>query len=73
MMLDKALAALETRHGEIGASEVILRVHPRVESQLRGMGNENIQILKERFGLKELIVRMDSFVPEDSVLISEVG
>lgn len=73
IMLDKALTVLESRRGGFGASEVTLRVHPRVESQLRGMGNANIHTLKERFQLKELIVQTDTLVPEDSVLISEIG
>ena len=71
ILLDKALAVLESRIGVNGASEVTLRVHPRFESQLRGMGNANIRKLKERFQLEELKVQKDTLVPEDSVLISD--
>ncbi len=70
IMFDKALAALESPPGINGASEVALRVHPRIESQLRGLRNSNIHILKERFDLKELNVLTDSLVPEGAV---EVG
>ena len=73
ILFDKALAILTSWFGENGALQVTLRVHPRVESQLRGMGNANIHKLKECFQLKELIVQTDTLVPEESVLISEVG
>ena len=72
IMLDRAISVLQSRPGINGASEVTLRVHPRVESRLRGLRNENIQELKERFQLKGVRVRTDSLVPEESVLISEV-
>ena len=67
IMLDKSVDALESRLDVHGASAVTLRVHPRAEAQLRGLKNDNIRILMERFRLGELIVRADSLVPDGTV------
>ena len=67
LFLEKATALLASRlvikDGE-GTAEVVLQVHPRAESRLRGMKNENIRHLKERFGLERITVQRNTGLPE---------
>ena len=70
ILLEKATVLLAGRLDEKegrGPSQVVLRVHPRTESRLRGMRNENIRQLKARFGLETLTIQRDSSLPEDVV------
>lgn len=46
-----------------------LAVHPRRESELRGPGNRNIEILRRMFHSAELIVLRDPALPEDRVAV----
>lgn len=70
MFLEKTTALAVSLLNEKGGnrlSEVVLRVHPKAESRLRGMKNENIRKLKERFGLEKITVQRDADLPEDRV------
>lgn len=70
MFLEKATRLLKTRVAENdgrGLSKVVLRVHPRSESRLRGERNENMRALKERFGLETLALERDPGLSEDEV------
>jgi histone acetyltransferase (RNA polymerase elongator complex component) len=70
MFLEKAEALLAARAAEMGSrglSEVVLRVHPRAESRLRGEKNGNIRALRERFGLETLTIQRDAGLPEDEL------
>jgi len=68
--LEKAAEMLAVRASEKGGrgpAEVVFRVHPRSESRLRGMKNENMLQLKERFGLEKITVQWDADLPEDGI------
>lgn len=70
MFLEKATVLLASRLNEKsgkGLSDVVLRVNPRAESRLRGMKNENIHRLKDRFGLEKITVQRDADLPEDGM------
>ena len=43
-----------------GHDKLILRVHPRNESRMRGLKNKNIIQLKHRFSIDKLIIQMDN-------------
>ncbi len=70
MFLEKAVALLASRPAlkdDEGTTEVVLKVHPRAESRFRGMKNENIRQLKERFGLEKITFQRDANLPEDGI------
>lgn len=70
VFLEKATKLLTARAGEEGDSglmDVVLRVHPRSESRLRGMKNENLGTLKKRFGLNTLTIERDGNLPVDEI------
>ena len=54
---------------EPGTEQLILRIHPRNESRLRGLQNSNIKRLKERFCLKKISVLPDSRLSMETVKI----
>ena len=43
-----------------GLDKLILRVHPRNESRMRGLRNRNIKRLKHRFSINKVTVQLDS-------------
>ena len=43
-----------------GLDKLILRVHPRNESRMRGLHNRNIKRLKHRFSIDKITVQLDS-------------
>lgn len=70
MFLEKATKLLVSRKGENGGkglSGVVFRVHPRAESRFRGMKNENIQKLKDRFGIETFTIQKDITLAENDV------
>jgi histone acetyltransferase (RNA polymerase elongator complex component) len=70
MFLEKATRLLSARTDEesgTGPSEVVLRVHPRSESRLRGMKNENFRQLKERFNLETITIQRDANLSIDAI------
>ncbi len=70
IFMEQAMGLLMCRMGEKDGKclpEVVLRVHPRAESRLRGLKNENIRRLKERFGIERLAVQGDESLAEDDI------
>ena len=51
------------------ADGVIIRVHPRNLSRMRGQKNGNIHELKKAFGIESLVVKCDEAVPRDGVML----
>ena len=68
MMLDNAIFEINgcRRGGDL--STMVLRVHPRSESQLRGMKNENIRRLKKKFGVSSLHIALDQTLATGAVV-----
>lgn len=69
---EKAATLLASRLREKigkGPREAAFRVHPNAESRLRGMKNENIRKLEERFGMEKITVQRDTDLPEDGMEI----
>jgi histone acetyltransferase (RNA polymerase elongator complex component) len=64
---DRAAAALRAAGPPTGP--VGLAVHPRRESELRGPGNRNIEILRRMFHSTEPIVFRDPDLPDDRVAV----
>jgi len=70
MFLEKAMRLLTARANEDGGkglSEAVLRVHPKAESRLRGMKNDNLKKLRERFGLDAITIERDADLPMDGI------
>jgi hypothetical protein len=67
IFLDMALAALKP--DRINGDAVALHVHPHSISKMRGLGNKNIQILKEKFKLKSVKVIPDASLAEEALVI----
>jgi histone acetyltransferase (RNA polymerase elongator complex component) len=67
IFLDMALAALKSDRTTRDA--VVLHVHPHSISKMRGLGNKNIHVLKEKFRLKSVKVIPDGSVGEEALVI----
>ena len=70
IFLDMATKLLESRDGKGG--NVVFSVSPRDVSNLRGMKNRNMRILKESFGLAEIQVRENTRQKRGSLTIDAV-
>ena len=73
IFFDRAVTALAHKLEATGGnnhSQVVFQVHPRVESQLRGLRNGNLHRLKEIFGLTDITIRTNPLAPEGSVEIA---
>ena len=63
--LEKAAAVLKTIEGEgLLQDTVLLKVHPKGISKMRGHRNQNIEKLKNRFGLKSIQIVSDPSISE---------
>ncbi len=69
MMLDKAIAVMDRLHlpNSNCSPEVILTVHPHSESRLRGLKNENLSRLQERYRAVKISVVPDAMVPKGEI------
>jgi histone acetyltransferase (RNA polymerase elongator complex component) len=67
IFLDMAVAALKSYR--IIGDVVALHVHPRSISKMRGLGNENINALTEKFRLNSVKVIPDESVGEEALII----
>ncbi|RJP39681.1 MAG: radical SAM protein [Desulfobacteraceae bacterium] len=68
IMLDAAKQALAEKkaHGK----DATLTVHPAGYSRMQGLGKQNLETLKQCFGLGRVFVRTDAELPEDAVRVS---
>lgn len=64
---DRAVELLD--HEPAGREAVELRVHPKYISAMRGMKNETIHYLKNRYRFRRIDVRGDMTVPEGDVRV----
>lgn len=68
IFLDMAAEIME--HKSVSQDTVIIKVHPKSISKMRGMKNSNVEILKKRFQLTSLQIVPDATLAEDSLSIS---
>jgi hypothetical protein len=64
------MAAEIMEHKSVSQDTVIIKVHPKSISKMRGMKNSNVEILKKRFQLTSLQIVPDATLAEDSLSIS---
>jgi len=67
IFLDMAIAALESEAST--KARATLRVHPRSISRMRGLKNNNIDVLKEKFALNSVEVFPDASLGEEALII----
>ncbi|MDM8557078.1 hypothetical protein QUF75_20335, partial [Desulfococcaceae bacterium HSG7] len=70
LFFDKAAAAIKSAFPapqSIGDT-IVLSVHPRDISKLRGLNNRNIRRFKEKFKVADVKVRSDSGLSQNSVV-----
>ncbi len=67
IFLDLATAALESENTLNG--KILIKVHPRSISKMRGLKNRNINILKSRFQIQTLQVVPDLSLAEDRLVV----
>jgi histone acetyltransferase (RNA polymerase elongator complex component) len=68
IFLDKATTILEKK--KIFHEKVVLSVHPRSISKMKGMKNHNVDILKKRFQLQSLKIVPDPSLDEGKLALS---
>jgi histone acetyltransferase (RNA polymerase elongator complex component) len=67
IFLDHAISALEST--EIHDKRIIIRVHPKNISKMRGLKNENIRKLEARFQVKSVDIIPDASIAEDRLVL----
>lgn len=68
IFLDMATGILETEG--VFRDKIVLKVHPRNISKMRGLKNRNVKTLKRRFHIKTLRIIPDSSLPQDRLVVS---
>ncbi len=68
LLLDRAVAQIEAR--KTLAGPIVLYVHPRSISRMRGLKNRNIAVIKKRFGIDAIRVKADPAIGADDVVVS---
>ena len=67
IFFDMAISALAST--EIGDNGIIIHVHPKSISKMRGLKNENIRKLQKRFRITAVDIIPDAAVAEDGLVI----
>jgi len=67
IFLDMATSIMGT--GKVSSEKITIKVHPRSISKMRGLKNENLDILKTKFQIKFLEVIPDVSLAEDKLII----
>jgi len=67
IFIDNAAAALASEKDNYDT--VTLKVHPRSISKMRGLNNNNVEILKRKFQIKSLHILPDPAVAENSLAV----
>jgi histone acetyltransferase (RNA polymerase elongator complex component) len=67
IFFDKTVSALKSKG--IHEGRIVIRIHPRNISKLRGLKNENIRKLGARFHLKVIDIIPDTNVAEDALIL----
>lgn len=68
IMLDAAKQALA--ENKVHGKDAALTVHPASYSRMQGLGKQNLETLKQCFGLGRVFVRTDAELPEYAVRVS---
>jgi hypothetical protein len=63
-----AMSGIELENFE--GNDVILQVHPRSVSKMRGLKNRNIELLGEKFNLKSVDIVPTASLGEDQLKVS---
>jgi histone acetyltransferase (RNA polymerase elongator complex component) len=73
MMFDNAIAAINQLDlpKNRASATIVLTVHPRSESQLRGMKNENMHLLKHTYGDSRFSIVLDETVAQGEVVVEK--
>jgi len=58
---------------EVPSTALVIHVHPRNISKMRGLGNKNVEILKEMFHIDQLGIVPDSAMAMTSVRVIQAG
>ena len=69
IFLDHAISVLES--AQIHDNGIIIRVHPKNLSKMRGLKNENIRILQTQFGFESVDIIPDATIVEDGLVIKK--
>jgi histone acetyltransferase (RNA polymerase elongator complex component) len=71
IFLDNAASLLESNGSLKGSvtDNIIIKVHPRSISKMRGLKNQNISKLKKKFNIKRITIAADENIGQDSVVI----
>ena len=67
IFMDMAVSILEAKKGS--CDKIIITVHPRSISKIRGLKNKNVQTLKKKFQIKTLEIIPDASLAEDTLAI----
>jgi len=67
IFFDRAISAMEPT--EIYDNNIIIHVHPKNVSKMRGLKNENIRKLQKRFRIKSVDIIPDAMVAEDGLVV----
>lgn len=69
IFLDMAMAAI--RLAKSNRKAITLKVHPRSISKMRGLNNQNLEILKKKFKIESLQIVPDYALAENRLLVLE--
>ena len=69
IFLDTAMAAI--RPAKSNRKTITLKVHPRSISKMRGLNNQNVEILKKEFKIESLQIVPDYALAENRLIVSE--
>ncbi len=68
IFLDMATAILNSK--KYAQDEIIIKVHPRSISKMRGLKNKNIETLKRKYNIKSIKIIPDISLTEDSLIVN---
>jgi len=71
LFFDMARRLVDCSHGDF--STVTFDVHPRSESRMRGLHNENLVRLRKEFAVSDLQTRSDPQLPVDALRLAQTG
>jgi len=68
IFFDLAVQALESAN--ILGDQAVISVHPGSVSKMRGLKNENIRKIKQQVHLQSIVIKADSAIAEDNLILS---
>jgi len=67
IFMDMAASLLEAKTGS--CDKIIINVHPRSISKMRGLKNKNVESLKKKFQIKSLKIIPDVSLAQDKLTV----